>query len=334
MATDVFSRSNALQQPQQQQQQQPHFHPPVSSFGILCFRRRPGASRIEYLMVQRKDSLAYVEFIRGKYNVQVRAYLLRLLSNMTRSERERIRTSEFDQLWHGFWQSDNLRSFMKEYDQSKHRFESLRRGYGYHAPEPSFFSLETALDQTRSEHEEPEFGFPKGRRNVNESDLQCALREFSEESGIGSTDIRLWGGCQNHEELFTGSNNVLYRHVYYVAELRRTSRAMFDVGVKPSTDPVQMREVRAVGWFDANGVLSRIRAHNVERIELFEGVHRSLESLESLGSLGSLDSKPALNPFAPPFHLRVPPHPPPPPPPPPRPPIPLFDFRGVDPRGC
>lgn len=269
-------------------------------------------------MVQRKDSLAYVEFIRGKYNVQVRPYLLRLLSNMTRTERERIRTSEFDQLWHGFWQSDNLRSFMKEYDQSKHRFETLKRGYGTHAPEP--FSLEIALDQTSAEHDETEFGFPKGRRNVNESDLQCALREFSEESGISTADIRLCSGCHHHEEIFTGSNNVLYRHVYYVAELRQGSRAMQDVGVKPSTHPVQMREVRAVGWFDSTGVLSKIRAHNVERRELFERVHRLLASLNPSERMHRTSN---LNPFAPPFTRSAPPPPPPPPShPPPLPPLP------------
>ena len=315
---------------------------PVSSFGIMCFRRRPGSSHIEYLMVQRKDSLAYVEFIRGKYNLQGRSYLLRLLSNMTRSERIRIRTSDFDQLWHGFWQSDHTRSFMKEYDQSKNRFESLRRGYHYnaaaatlHAPAspsaeidtsptassaaaasasaaasaafaPQFFSMDVALDSTKAEYDETEFGFPKGRRNLNESDLQCALREFAEESGISASDLRMCGGLfgghqhqQQFEEVFTGSNNVWYRHVYYVAELRQDSRAMSDVGVKPSTDPVQMREVRAVGWFDSTGVLARIRDHNIERRNLFTRIHRML-----IDAIAARKGRP-LNPMAPPFHATA-----------------------------
>ena len=85
---------------------------PVSSFGFVCYRHR--GDSIEYLMVQRKDSLSYVEFIRGKYNLQNRTYLLRLLANMTRGERESLRSTDFDKLWHGFWQSDHSRSFMKE----------------------------------------------------------------------------------------------------------------------------------------------------------------------------------------------------------------------------
>ena len=30
---------------------------------------------------------------------------------------------------------------------------------------------------------EPEWEVPKGRRNLNESDIDCALREFTEETG-------------------------------------------------------------------------------------------------------------------------------------------------------
>ena len=31
-------------------------------------------------------------------------------------------------------------------------------------------------------------GFPKGRRNLGESDQDCAIREFEEESGFKSKD--------------------------------------------------------------------------------------------------------------------------------------------------
>ena len=39
--------------------------------------------------------------------------------------------------------------------------------------------------------DEPEWGFPKGRRNFNETDLNCALREFNEETGINMKSIKL-----------------------------------------------------------------------------------------------------------------------------------------------
>ena len=41
---------------------------PITSFGIICFRINL-YNKIEYLMVQRKDSLGYVDFLRGKFNI-------------------------------------------------------------------------------------------------------------------------------------------------------------------------------------------------------------------------------------------------------------------------
>ena len=136
-----------------------------------------------------------------------------------------------------------------------------------------FFSLAVALESTLSMHADTEFGFPKGRRNINETDVQCALREFSEETGVDAADVRVVPGICPFEEVFSGSNGVRYRHVYYLAELRPGSRAWEDIGIVPVVDPVQLREVKAVGWFEANGVRTRIREENVERREVFRAVH-------------------------------------------------------------
>ena len=42
---------------------------PIMSFGIICYRVNPKNMKIEYLMIRRKDSLGYVEFLRGKYHI-------------------------------------------------------------------------------------------------------------------------------------------------------------------------------------------------------------------------------------------------------------------------
>ena len=197
--------------------------------------------KTEFLMVQRKDSLSFVEFVRGKYNIQNRGYVLKLLSSMTKEERDKLATCSFDELWHGFWQSGHTRTFMKEYEQSKARFTMLRSGY-YLRPVASaqtdhqgeeFFSLAVALGLTVSSMIDTEFGFPKGRRNINETDLQCALREFSEETGVVVSDISVFPDVGPCEEVFVGGNGVRYRHVYYVAELKPESKAWEDEGVIP-----------------------------------------------------------------------------------------------------
>jgi 8-oxo-dGTP pyrophosphatase MutT (NUDIX family) len=40
------------------------------------------------------------------------------------------------------------------------------------------------LNNLNINYEHPEWEFPKGRKNKDESDIECALREFEEETGI------------------------------------------------------------------------------------------------------------------------------------------------------
>lgn len=262
---------------------------PVISFGVVCFRTNRKTGAVDYMMVQRKDSLAYVEFIRGKYSLMNTDYIVQMLSNMTRAEQDRLVSCDgFESLWSDFWQSDTTRNFVKEYEQSSTRFATLKEGY---LSGDSEFSLRKALAESRRlrrPYEETEFGFPKGRRNINESDVSCACREFSEETGIPEEAIRLVPGVEPFEETFWGSNNVRYRHTYflarYVGKQEEQEQEQGDdvhdampsnqaVETTPS-NPMQMREIRAFGWFTAEGVLSRLRMHYTERRALFQHIHR------------------------------------------------------------
>jgi 8-oxo-dGTP pyrophosphatase MutT (NUDIX family) len=266
---------------------------PVSSFGIVCFRVTPSTNAVEYMLVQRKDSLAYVEFIRGKYSLMNTDYIVQMLSNMTRGEQDRLVSCDgFESWWSDFWQSDTTRNFVKEYEQSHARFTSLRAGYpvlcrhgvsssSSSSSSGSFFSLAQALAECRqmtAPYDETEFGFPKGRRNINESDVDCACREFSEETGIPERDIRLVEDMLPFEETFWGSNHVRYRHTYFVAQYVGDDAVVRSMPsnqaiVTTLSNPVQMREIRALGWFDADGVMARLRMHYIERRALFREIN-------------------------------------------------------------
>jgi ADP-ribose pyrophosphatase YjhB (NUDIX family) len=197
---------------------------PISSFGVICFRVRTD-SVIEYLMVQRKFSLCFVEFVRGNYSLQNRTYIMRLFQNMTESERMALLSGPFRSVWDSFWQTTDTEiapCFLREYNKSSYQYNQLRKGYWLRrgAAPLLFFSLASALINTRVAHPEPEWGFPKGRRNINESDVDCALREFAEETALNTAGIALSKDIKPVEETFFGINRVNYRHTYYVAMLR------------------------------------------------------------------------------------------------------------------
>ena len=58
---------------------------------------------VSFLMVRRRDTLGFVEFMRGKYSLENIDYIKQLLQIMTRKERELITTHTFDELWSKLW---------------------------------------------------------------------------------------------------------------------------------------------------------------------------------------------------------------------------------------
>lgn len=255
---------------------------PITSFGVVCYRLDPP----EFLLVQRKDSLCYVEFIRGKYTLQNRGYISRLLSNMTLEERQRLMSMTFDALWCSFWQDDRSKRFLNEYNQSRTRFEALKTGFGLRTAstgEIVAVDLASLIAASGPGYDETEWGFPKGRRNIDETDNDCAVREFAEETGLTCSDVEQVRPCRSFEETFTGSNKVRYRHVYYVYRTMSEDLLTGSEGSSPPR-PVsvhQSREIRRVAWFGRSEVLARIRTSNVERREMFKRLCTHVASLSS-----------------------------------------------------
>src|SRR3990167_1937567 len=62
------------------------------------------------------------------------------------------------------------------------------------------------------------YGFPKGRRKHDETEIGCALREFEEEIGIDKKFIKLLG-FPPLEEIYTGSDGKEYKNVYFRCEI-------------------------------------------------------------------------------------------------------------------
>lgn len=246
---------------------------PVTSFGVICYRikfdEESQSIYPEYLMVQRKDSLSYVEFLRGKYDIDKKVYLLKLFNNMTEQERHDIHTLPFSELWKNLWQVDDCNAFQREYNDAYKKFSLLKNGYILNGANNIFFDINYIIRNTKSNLQESEWGFPKGRRNINEKDFTCALREFREESGVDTRYIRVQRDQKPYEEIFSGSNHVRYRHVYYLACYN---------GIPSQTtynpqNKVQIREIKDVCWFKYRDVLAHIHDNNVERKELFRRVN-------------------------------------------------------------
>lgn len=244
-----------------------HCKKPITSIGVIAFRINDEGER-EYLMIRRKDTLGFVDFIRGKYPINNRVYLSNILSEMTCDERERLRNQEFDQLWAELWGGNIGIQYRGEEKTSRDKMECLRAGV---PAAGGSYSLDSLLDEVETSWGEPEWGFPKGRRNYQEKDLSCALRECEEETGIKRSEFRVIQNLLPLEETFTGSNFKSYKHRYFVAQ--------YCPGVPPDPpSPFQATEVSAVRWMGLHEALGAIRPYNAEKQAVLVRANRVLDN--------------------------------------------------------
>ena len=112
---------------------------------------------------------------------------------------------------------------------------------------------------------------------MKESNIDCAIREFCEETRILKKDIYILNDLNDFEEIFFGTNNILYKHVYYIGKIHKEVNLEID-----NKCLEQSREIRALKWYTYSNVLKNIKNINIERIELFKLVNRLIEKKENI----------------------------------------------------
>ena len=86
-------------------------------------------------------------------------------------------------------------------------------------------------------------GVPKGRRNMNENDFECAKREFCEETNYNSKDYDIINNIYILEE-FLGENNVRYKYIYFVGKLSNLDKIL---NLNPNNND-QITEIKDIQW--------------------------------------------------------------------------------------
>lgn len=250
---------------------------PIISYGIIAFRKNPTKNNTrEYLLIRRKDTLGFVDFMRGKYSIYNKEYILNMIKQMTNDEKLRLINDPFSKLWGDLWgiqcavgeTSNNIKAtdpYKAEEQSSKNKFESLKSGI---YTKTECYTLEELIKMTEETWTEAEWGFPKGRRNYQERDYDCAVREFCEETGY-SLDKLIWlKNIQPFEEIFTGSNYKSYKHKYYVTYMSYSDTL--------TTRHLQACEVSESAWMPFDQCFKSIRSYNVEKKRLLIAVEKML----------------------------------------------------------
>jgi len=255
---------------------------PIVSYGCIAFRtgkwnqpedilggKETIQGPIQFLMIQRRDSIGFVDFMRGKYRVNDTEYIIKQIEGMTRKERDRLIHKPFDTLWDELWglPQEGFHAYRAEKEQARQKLEQLRS---------SVPSLQELIMRTPLLYDTPEWGFPKGRRDMYESEYACALREFYEETNLTDKDIYPIRNLEPLSELFTGSNSVEYCHKYFMAYVPPEA-ATIEM-VPESINPHMFREIGDIRWCSLEEALSLIRPFHTEKKDVMIRAHAIVNS--------------------------------------------------------
>lgn len=213
--------------------------------------------KIKILMIRRKHSMNYIEFLRGKYEVDDKSQIQKLFQLMTKEENLKIKNGSFEQLWNELWkETAKSKIYQKEYNLSLIKFEELKSTNFYDLLEPD----------NLSHYLEPEWGFPKGRRNNNEKNINCAIREFCEETSIDPKQIHILERLNCLEEEYQGTNLINYKHIYYMG----SSEKELEVNINNDN---QIYEIGDINWFTIPEAIEKIRPYHNQRIKMIHQIY-------------------------------------------------------------
>ena len=257
---------------------------PVTSYGVILIKLPDGFSQaedllnndnsisgyeralkdIKFLMIQRRDSLGFIELMRGKYKLTDIEYIKYHIATMTQNEHNKLLTKEFDLLWNELWGTPKEQSlnYKSDKESSKVKFNLLKEGV-QDLSSNKVVTLQSMISEVNEPWLSPEWGFPKGRRDPREYELQCAFRELFEETGIKEEDVLFVRNLEPISETFFGSNHIHYCHKYYIMFYNSDKEVKYD-----STNSFMAQEIGDINWFTLEECLKKIRPENIEKKEV------------------------------------------------------------------
>jgi len=243
---------------------------PIVSYGIIVFKMTDEG--IKYLMIQRRHTFGYIDFIRGKYLVNNLDHLQLLFNEMSVKEKMDLKIHSFDELWNNMWGiTPSTSNFKTEETSSQKKFDALKTGI--QIDDQTVITLDLLIEHSNTSWEGPEWEFPKGRRNYQEKEIACALREFEEETGYPIQKLHILENVLPYDEMFIGSNHKSYKHKYFLAYMADDVECHHKF---------QETEVSDLKWLTLDECFMAIRPYSIEKKEILNKVSNVLNTYQLL----------------------------------------------------
>lgn len=264
---------------------------PITSYGVICYLQN------KIVLVRRKYTFAFIDFMMGKYDINDVQYISLLFSRMTIDEINNIITSmDFNNLRENIGLTYNTRSHKQEYDSSNIKFtyiknmgiinecisiintifntnfssDTLIENNGFNVNKETINKIKKKITNTEI-YKYPEWEIPKGKRNDRENNITTAIREFVEETN--QDNITVFKNIIPLEEEYTAINNIKYKHIYYLGKMKdydvEKNYSLFEDKIieidEGNANEDQKREISAVGIININNIEKYLRNYQIEK---------------------------------------------------------------------
>lgn len=216
------------------------------SYGIILCKKNEYTGQPEALLVHKRYTYAFSEFIHGHYSGRDRDKIYILLEMMTPDELLDIWSLNFDQMWYRIWLS---------YEHTIHYTKKFKKFHNIFIKDDSGVKLRKMIENIKT-HGSLYYEFPKGKKIVDnidsngntisyEGDLECAVREFKEETNIDKKYYKIVFGFKKVNTYYQAG--VKYIHTYYLALLKKKINNNFNLNVING-------EVLDIKWMNLNNI--------------------------------------------------------------------------------
>ena len=195
---------------------------------------------------------------------------------MTFEEKQKIKQLSFKNLWNDIWniQNENNDNYKQEFENAEKKYNLLKQGVNYNIGNINInINLNQILINSDNRYNDTEWGFPKGRRNNNEKDIECANREFYEETNYNNNEYQILN-MEKQVEVYTSINNIKYKHIYYISQIMTNKEPLIDINNKSQTD-----EIGDIKWLNYYDSIEKLRNYHLEKINVLNNLHNQIKYL-------------------------------------------------------
>ena len=225
-----------------------------TSYGIALGRYNKNKNnQLELLMIKKRYTYHYFSFIFGHYKKNNNKQLQYLFNNMTFGEKIDILSMKFNSMWYRIWLSDPEKNYtmLNSYKDKPDTDDHVRNLKCYVRKKAKFEAIFMRDDGKRlrrlinnSSNSVTPWEIPKGNPNLEELNINCAMREFEEETGLYSDKYNiLWDIppiTSTHID-----DDVVYKSIYYIAFFKNNSSWQPKIKFETLN---QLSEIEQIQW--------------------------------------------------------------------------------------